>query len=281
MVEADAASLSAWRQGSVLPEALASRLGLLTETSRCAIVISHDCDIVNAALEPNIELIVARLISTANGTLTHGKSPRTLHITWDHTSGARTLELKASGKLTLPKAQIIGELPDPDYRLPETTAGLFLLRRWLGMRYNRSSFPDEFNARLQRTKIGDDLLRVLKNHPQVTGVYVKLDTLSELAADGLIPYELDIFLAFHPGDQPEEAQSKTDRAAEAIEAAFVKRCYRGDRDIWQLLVLNSCTAISEADFRVAQAKQLQQLTLDYLSLGNTPLGPAPLGVVNR
>lgn len=286
MAEADASNLGAWRQGSVLPHGAAVRLGLLTEADaaeHCVVLISHDCDIANITpgVESNVEIIVARIIRTADGTLTHGKSPRTLHIEWDHAAKPRVLELKASGKRSLLKAHLLGDRPDLDYRLRETATGLFLLRYWLGVRYNRSSFPDEFNARLQRTKAGDEMLRVLKNHPQVTGVYLKLNTLDELPAEAQTPYEIDMFLAFHPGDDPEEAQGKTDQAAEAIETAFATRCYRDDRGLWEWLALKGCTAISEAEFPVAQAKQLQQLTLDYLSLRSNPPGATSFGAINR
>ena len=285
MEEADASNLGAWRQGSVLPLGLSVRLGLLSDAhsaESCVVLISHDCDIANIArdLEPDVEVVVAHKVTEADGSLTGAKSPRTLHIVWEHASGPLVLELKATNKRKVPKADLLGDSPDPDYCLPETAVGLFLLRYWLGIRYNRCSFPDEFNARLRRTKAGADMLRILKNHPQVTGVYVKLNTLDELPAEPTTPYQLDVFLAFDPGDNPEDAQSKTDEAAEAIEAAFVKRCRR-DRKAWEWLALRGCTAISEADFPVAQAKQLQQLTLDYLSLRGNPPGATPFGVLNR
>jgi len=281
--EADASNLGPWRQGSVLPQGLALKLGLLIESEaaeRCAVLISHDCDITNS-VEPDVEVIVGCILSAADGTLTAGKSARTLHLPWNRASGPRVLELKAAEKRKIPKTQLVGERPDSTYRLEETAVGLFVLRTWLALRYNRASFPDEFNARLQRTKAGRDMLRVLRNHPQITGVYVKLNTRDELPTEASAPYEVDMFLAFDPGDDPEQAQTTADNAAGAIETAFASRCYRGDPPRWEWLVLKSCTAVSEADFPIARAKQLQHLNLDYLSFRGDKPEPAAFGAVNR
>jgi hypothetical protein len=75
-------------------------------------------------------------------------------------------------------------------------------------------------------------------------------------------------------------EDETHEAVEAIETAFTRQCFKKDRNTWEWLHLKSCTAISEEDFPVARAKQLQALPLDYLSLRADPPAPTALGVVS-
>jgi hypothetical protein len=93
-------------------------------------------------------------------------------------------------------------------------------------------------------------------------------------------YRAHIFLAFEPGDEPLESAEKADVAAGAIADAFGNRCFDKDSEQWNWIELKDCAAISEDELTVAQAKKLQQLSLEYLSLRSTPQGTTPLGVRN-
>jgi hypothetical protein len=143
-------SLQDWRQGSVLPESVARDLGLITGDAdmRCAVVVSHDCDIVNSVHEADLEVIVGTIVSEANGSLTGGKNSRKLHLSWIYRAKAQQVELCATDKRRLPKSALNAVLPDAGYSLEPQN--LVTLRYWLAARYNRAAFPDEFNARLQK-----------------------------------------------------------------------------------------------------------------------------------
>ena len=61
-----------WRQGHVLTAEAIQALGLShpeTPDSTCVVVISHDCDLANDALqiEPDVEVIVGRHLPKGDG----------------------------------------------------------------------------------------------------------------------------------------------------------------------------------------------------------------------
>ncbi|MBK7117135.1 MAG: hypothetical protein IPH71_14130 [Proteobacteria bacterium] len=171
-------------------------------------------------------------------------------------------------------------VPDTRYTLDEKN--LLTLRFWLAARYNRAAFPDEFNNRLGTTKVGDEIVKILKPLGSlVTGIYIRLDTQEELPADNpALPYRASLFLAFEPGDEPLDNAEKADAAANAIAEAFGNRCFDKTTEQWSWIELRDCVGISEDDLTVSEAKRLQQLSLEYLSLRSDPQGATPLGVRN-
>lgn len=283
MAEADCPSLREWRQGSILPLSAAQALNLVPpsdDDSHCAVVVSHDCDIANAHQEPDIEVIVGQFVNSANGNFTGSKNSRKLHLDWHHADSVRHIELRASAKCRVPKIALADVLPNDSYKLDEKN--LLTLRFWLGARYNRAAFPDEFNNRLGSTKVGDDIVKILKPLGSlVTGIYIWLDTQEELPGKNPTPpYRVTMFLAFEPGDEPLESADKADAAAEAIADAFGNRCFDEKTEQWNWIELKDCVGISEDELTVSQAKKLQQLSLEYLSLRSDPQGATPLGVRN-
>ena len=69
-----------------------------------AIVISHDCDLVQTpSVEPNVEIIVGRAIESPDGSFTYSKNPRKLHL--ECTAGTQRflVELVATDKMAVPK----------------------------------------------------------------------------------------------------------------------------------------------------------------------------------
>ena len=282
MVETAIPSLREWRQGSVLQQSVARNLGLITgeAATRCVVVVSHDCDIVNSTHEPEIEVIVGQIVTEANGNLTGGKNSRKLHLSWQHRGEAYHVELRATDKCRIPKSALDKVPPDAGYTLEPQN--LVTLRFWLGARYNRAAFPDEFNDRLRNTGVFDDIIKTLKPlGTLIAGVYVQLDTQEELQAERPTPpYRLTLFLAFEPGYEPLDSAEKADAAANAIADAFGKRCFDKKTEQWNWIELKDCAAISEDELTVSQAKKLQQLPLEYISLRTHPQGATTFGVRN-
>lgn len=283
MVEADCPSLREWRQGSVLPLSASQALNLLPrseEETHCAVVVSHDCDIANALQEPDVEVVVGQFVSSANGNFTAGKNSRKLHLDWHHEGSVCHIELSANAKRRVPKCALAEVLPNDSYMLDEKN--LATLRFWLGARYNRAAFPDEFNNRLRSTKLGDDIVKILKPLGNlVTGIYIWLGTQEELPAEmPTPPYRVSMFLAFEPGEEPLDSAKKAHAAADAIADAFGSRCFDKKTEQWNWIELKDCVDISEDELTVSQAKRLQQLPLEYLSLRSDPQGATPLGVRN-
>lgn len=97
-----------WRQGMLLCTAALDHFRMrsgVDDTTTCAIVISHDCDLAQDDLqhEPMVEVVVRRVVEKGNGNFTWAKSPRTLHLAMPCEGLPVTLELVATNKRLLDK----------------------------------------------------------------------------------------------------------------------------------------------------------------------------------
>ena len=94
-----------WRQGHVLPHDAATALSLLHSESpddTLVVVVSHDCDLAcDPMREPNMEVIIARRIEKADGSCTHSKNARKLHLEFMSQGGSIFAELQATKKISL------------------------------------------------------------------------------------------------------------------------------------------------------------------------------------
>ena len=111
-----------WRQGHVLCEEALTALDLrhaVDAGATCTVVISHDCDLANADLnaEPDVEVIVGRVVTAADGNFSWGKAPRKLHLPMQRDGNTVTVELVATGKRLVPKGALAKFKPDPAFAL--------------------------------------------------------------------------------------------------------------------------------------------------------------------
>lgn len=254
-----------WRQGHILPSDAAARFGLKYSAdpeSTCVVVITHDCDLANEHLdaEPYVEVIVGRTITAANGNFTWGKAPRTLHYPVLCEGIPGTVELVATSKATLRKADLAPFEPDARFRLDGKT--LAVLRSWLSARYDRAAFADAFVKRMRDTKADTKLIKVLETHGKdISFTYFDVDNGECVERAEGDPYSLSVVLVFHPGDDPDVAADAADEAANAVEKALRGRLPDGDTAI-QLV---ACFAISEDDITVSRARVLNHWRLEYMT----------------
>ena len=111
-------------------------------------VITQDCDIVHQKQEeePFVEFIIGDL--TQDKSCKNGKNPRKLHIE----NGEELFEFNIHNRFFVKKKLLTGfDFPDVLYRLTDDNKKI--LKKWLGNRYIRAAFPDNFNKRLFNTKI--------------------------------------------------------------------------------------------------------------------------------
>jgi hypothetical protein len=152
-----------WRQGSALTSKSTVALGLIPEEaadSKLAIVISHDCDLAQLpGSESQVEIIVAHRIDVGDGNCTHAKSSPRLHLPYRISGQTTWWELLAPSKTSISKEALADHAPDGDAFLDGKSEAI--LRKWLGSRYNRGSFADEFVERLAK-HIGDRITKVVK-----------------------------------------------------------------------------------------------------------------------
>jgi hypothetical protein len=259
-----------WRQGQVLSASVSKRLGLQhAEFPRdtCVVVIGHDCDLANDDLddEPNVEVVVGRIVSPANGSFMWSKSPRTLHVSIQRDGTEVFAELVATNKRLIRKIDLAAELPDSEWTL--SPINLSVLRSWLGIRYNRGAFPDNFVTRMKKKPgVEERMVKILKAHTEVTAVYLDLDNGKNLDRPPEEAYVLSIFLAYTPNPEPEEAGDAAEAAATAIEKIFYEKCHDKKSGAWQHLQLIKCVPLSEDDLTVSQQRLLREWKLEHVSL---------------
>lgn len=141
-----------------------------------------------------------------------------------------------------------------------------MLRRWLGARYNRSAFPNEFEDRLKKhTDIAKKLARIvepLSDH--LVGVYFDLDDGEELERNGKSDlYGLHITLVYRADVDAMVAVDVADKAATAIEDVFRRVCFVDDD--WEWIQFHGCEVTSEEVWSVAAARRTMTWHFDHMS----------------
>lgn len=265
-----------WRQGLVLNPGHATDLGLTTldeANDKIVVVVTHDCDIASdSAREPFVEVIVAKRIPKI-GADAHAKTARRLHVEFETGDGAVALELQAPEKTTISKDKLFLTQPRPDWKLSPDS--LVTLQKWLASRYHRAAFADEFQDRMRAkpAKLDKKIVRALDEPGRhILAVYFDVDGGAEQQRNGPDDlYELRITLLYDSMLDEPAAYDAAERAARAIEDAFVEAlCLDG---VWKNIRLKSCMAVSDEAMTIAQSRLLKQWPLDHMSLDADPHQP--------
>ena len=125
-----------------------------SDNSFC-VVITQDCDIVHTKTEdePFIEFIIGN--PTKDKSCKNGKNPRKLHLENDD----NTFEFIVHNRFFVKKEKLSDYKFADSNDLGELTAeNKKILKKWLGNRYIRAAFPDEFNKRLSNSNVRKKLL---------------------------------------------------------------------------------------------------------------------------
>ena len=259
-----------WRQGHLLTLEAALAFGFShpeSPDSTCVVVISHDCDLANEALqiEPDVEVIVGRRVQKGDGNYFWAKAPRTLHIDTLHNGSGAVIELVATDKRSIPKQKLASFIPDVSYALPGKS--LSALRSWLGVRYNRAAFPDLFVTRLSQFKVDKRLAKIIEPVGNLlSAVYFDVDSGKEIdRADGS-PHDLKIVLVYPPGDDSEQAADEVEKIEMAVTNLFEEKYFDQSAGKWNGITLKQCMSISEDDLPVSRARLLTQWRLEYMTI---------------
>ncbi len=259
-----------WRQGHVLTAEAAQSLGLShpeSPDSTCVVVISHDCDLANDALqiEPDVEIIVGRYLHKGDGNYFWAKAPRTLHIDAQKNDAAVVVELVATAKQLIPKQALAAFAPDAACSIPGKS--MSALRSWLGVRYNRAAFPDPFVSRLSQFKVDKRLAKIIEPVGNLlSAVYFDVDGGKEIDHSDGSPYGLKIVHAYPPGEDPEHAADEVEKLETAIVDLFEDKHFDKTTGNWNGIALKQCISISEDDLPVSKARLLTQWRLEYMTL---------------
>lgn len=260
-----------WRQGHVLSSDAVAALGLqhlsVSGKSLCVVVISHDCDLANDDLqiEPDVEVIIGCLPQKPESNYYWAKAPRTLHMDALKDSTPVVIELTATAKRLVSKKDLAAFQPDAAYHLLGQT--LSALRYWLGVRYNRAAFPDEFVNRLKKKKMNDAIAKLMEPVGQyVSAVYFEVDGGKQIHHSQDSPFVLKIVILYPPGDDPEQTAAKLDELSNGIQNVFAKKYFDPANEKWNEICLEACLPISEDDMTVSKARLLTEWRLEYMSL---------------
>lgn len=118
---------------------------VLSEESFC-VIITQDCDIVHERTEePFLEFIIGNF--TDDKSCKNGKNPRKLHLE----NAGQILEFIIHNRFFV-KKESLDKFEFSDVLFELTSDNKKILKKWLGNRYTRAAFPDEFNIRLSKSK---------------------------------------------------------------------------------------------------------------------------------
>lgn len=264
-----------WRQASIFDQdmlgAFQESLPAIYKTADIAIVISHDCDIAaSSSVEPTVEVIPGRFLQEENGSLTHAKNARRLHlkVTESGMGQRHFAEFKATDKFQVSKEQLAGITPSSNYFLHPKE--LEILRRWLAARYRRHAFPDVFEKRFDKVE-GKFRDALKKSSGHLRAILFDLNEESvTTSADSGDPYVLDIYLVY-TGANPEESLKVAQATKTKIEKAF-QHTYMHNGE-WTEIELRNCDVISDNGLTYAQFLELAEWRSEGLSLHSDPFGP--------
>lgn len=265
-----------WRQGHLLANDAIEALGLqhpAVPDQTLVVVASHDCDLAQTPeSEPVVEVVIGRLVTDKNGTYTHAKNARKLHVDF---VGAAVLwaEFEITAKVAVDKVKLNEFAPRADARLSNENQAI--LQMWLASRYRRSAFPDEFERRLTKeTKLAEKIAKAVKPHGElIAGVFFDVDEGDEITRNGADDtYTLDITILHAADPDFEKAEEAANNAAKAIETAFKDKLLNPTRK-WQHIELRSCEPVSESVLTYQQFKVLKRWRLEHISLAAEPQQP--------
>lgn len=218
-----------WCQGVVLPEVVSVGLRPATTPSTYlyAVVVTQDCNIVaDDHKEPQIEVAFGYRPASGenvNG-YARGKNPR-LFLT---EVGPERFVWDVRERLSVTKADLLGVLKavHPTSRLLDPDLREF--RAWLGRRYSRPAFPDNFNERLQPASAAIEKAVKSDGFRSVRAVFYWLEEGDEELPEGT-PYHLRVIFCFnHNGTESplpataDEVKRFTDAVAKCPGVSLMK-----------------------------------------------------------
>lgn len=266
-----------WRQGLFLSSEAIDKLNLRLNDcpeKTIAIMASHDCDLPHSPdIEPYFEVVVGRYVDQLDGRYTHTKNPRKLHIQIETADQVRSGEFMITNKLFIQKEYLPDIVPNLDIRLCVNEINVF--RRWLSIRYARSSFPDAFEARLKTYKLDKKITQSLKKHGNfITGIFFDVDNGEEITRTAPEEvYTLDIILLYSTQTDPTCAEAAATEAKTEITELFRTTLLDTTGNTWREIELRHCDVLSDEALSYRQSTSLQQWRIEYISLAEDPPDP--------
>ncbi len=250
---------SEWRQGTVLPHKLVPE-GALPASATIdtkLVVISHDCDLVNASYEaePYVEFFVARLMpdTARDGRLFNGKNPRRYQFFAEDSGARRLYEVDVHEKYRIPRRTLEGGTRDQTITI--NSADVRNLGKWAMRRYHRPSLPTAFLNRVSNAAKSKMSKKLEREGEDVLGVYLGFNSVDELR-DGE-PYRIIVRVVVSAEASEDEVRER--RALSVV--AEVQKLLAQCPDI----SVEDADVVSEMDFSMYDLRTMVKWDFDYLS----------------
>ncbi len=273
-----------WAQGKFfrpqdstkLFEQHAARVACRTTTPPDTLILaSHDCDILSHIGDDEPDVTVFPVLPLVEGqpfTPVSVHRPRTWHFEMDQAGQIVRRELLARTAFPIPRGELEVLRPWSDATLLDRYARQFA--PWLGVRWHRPGFPDEFNERLRtvQSKIKRDVARV---SPLIRALLIDIDPFDESPRDQSIPYEVMLCaLMEHQEFEDEDSRRRVQSTMDQV-ATLMRGCKLADGSP-AFTVIRSA-ARSMATMSVAEYDDYKNFGFEELSLrDDTALPPERL-----
>lgn len=275
----DTARNLSWRQGDILSDEAVAICGLGSADGSSepvyAVVISHDCDLAaSESKEPNAEVIMGKRVRKL-GRDSFAKTARRLQIEYQSADGLVVLELSATEKIPVSKANLSTCAPRRDIVLDKQ--GHNILQKWLAARYRRAAFPEVFEARLRSPQMPgketfldriEGILEAGGDH--IRGLLFDLDEGEDM--ERVAPadtYQLGIVVLYNSLRDEPAAAAVASNAAEELERLFAE-AFESQTGEWQGICLTYCDPMSDNAITVAQSENFKEWRLEHMSLKDYP-----------
>lgn len=207
-------------------------------------VVSQDCDVVHTNLQTEPYVEVLRLTRTTEklGEAHWGKNPRRYQFEAEGIDRTKSLfNAIIHEKVRIDRAYLVDSLPDSDCRFDVDIVRD--LCRWVGQRYVRAAFANEFNRRAKRSfdrlrKKGD----LRKYHQLLTAVLIEVE--EDELPEGEDYHPIILVTMMHRDFRDPKRRESAEMLRDAIEAA-----------------VGSCDGI---DIKEASLRSEQDVTMDHL-----------------
>jgi hypothetical protein len=228
------------------------------------ILASHDCDVLSHIGEDEPDVTVFPVLPLAQGQQFSPVSvhrPRAWHFEMNRAGQTVQRELLARTAFPIPRADLEGLRPWSNAALPDRYARQFA--PWLGVRWHRPGFPDEFNERLRtiQSKVKREAARV---SPLMRALLVDVDPFDESPRDQATPCEVMLCaLMEHLGFEKEDCRRRVQGAIDQV-SALMRGCKLADGS--PAFTVTQSAARSMATMSVAEYNDYKNLGFEELSL---------------
>ena len=217
---------TAWKQFSILSKDNLEKVGYESslQDNSIGIVVSHSCDIANSLeVEPYIEVVIGTLLTdSCNGSFTHGKNNRKLHLTLDNSpKGYQTLELIITTKFYVAKEKILKFDIQPDDCIKLKSNAYRTILRWLTIQYDKKEFPDSYNNLMGKTyKLHEKIKKILtkESKDEIRGLFLKYKETEK--STNVFHYDLVILVLYDTSEDPNSAEQIAQTVCSKITEKF-------------------------------------------------------------